>query len=93
MHGLVRGLQAQPVGSKQRTMALLRLKQKAFGAPKPLPVIRTGPPKGIAAPAPTSTPTPVPTASPAPTAAPVETPTATPTPIATVDVAVTPSAE
>ncbi len=56
MHGLVRGLQAQPVGSKQRTMALRRLKQKAFGAPKPLPVIRTGPPKGITAPA--STPSP-----------------------------------
>ena len=95
MHGLVRGLQAQPVGSKQRTMALLRLKQRAFGAPKPLPVIRTGPPKGITASSPTATPTPappVPTATPAP-AAPVETPTATPTPVATVDVAVTPSAE
>ncbi len=74
--GLMRSYRQQPKGSRQRSLALMRLRNAAFGT---FPAIATpGPPKGITAPAPT--PTPTPTAPPAPTVTPSPAPSPEPTP-------------
>jgi hypothetical protein len=79
MRGLMLSYRSKPAGSRKRQAALMKIQREAFGRPRPLPPVRTGPPKGIAAPTPAA----------APVTAPVETPTPSATP--TASAAVTPA--
>jgi hypothetical protein len=68
MRGLALTYRTQTAGSRKRKAALMKIQREAFGRPRSLPPVPTGPPKGL--PAPTAPPVATPTPSPTPTAAP-----------------------